>query len=158
MINILSQKMAANQERTYLMIKPDGVQRGIIGDIIKRFETKGFKLVAMKFVQVCPLVFVFVLIHIIANNKFYFCSLLKNCWNNIMLTCQSANSSLVWSSIWHLALLSAWSGKVWTWLKLAVSCWVKPTQLTPSQAPSVVITASKSAGKLEPVRTFIFRI
>merc|ERR1711894_335985 len=44
-------KMAANQERTYLMIKPDGVQRGLVGDIIKRFEAKGFKLVAMKFVQ-----------------------------------------------------------------------------------------------------------
>lgn len=31
------------------MIKPDGVQRGLIGEIIKRFEQKGFKLVAMKF-------------------------------------------------------------------------------------------------------------
>ena len=30
------------------MIKPDGVQRGLIGPIITRFETKGFKLVAMK--------------------------------------------------------------------------------------------------------------
>jgi len=30
------------------MIKPDGVQRGLVGDIIKRFEQKGFKLVAMK--------------------------------------------------------------------------------------------------------------
>mmetsp|Transcript_30816 Transcript_30816/g.65109 ORF Transcript_30816/g.65109 Transcript_30816/m.65109 type:complete len:150 (+) Transcript_30816:59-508(+) len=35
-------------ERTYIMIKPDGVQRGLIGDIIKRFEQKGFKLIAMK--------------------------------------------------------------------------------------------------------------
>lgn len=30
------------------MIKPDGVQRGIVGDIISRFETKGYKMVAMK--------------------------------------------------------------------------------------------------------------
>merc|ERR1711968_389063 len=30
------------------MIKPDGVQRGLVGKIIERFETKGFKLVAMK--------------------------------------------------------------------------------------------------------------
>ena len=30
------------------MIKPDGVQRGLIGEIIKRFEQKGYKLVAMK--------------------------------------------------------------------------------------------------------------
>mmetsp|Transcript_19465 Transcript_19465/g.23357 ORF Transcript_19465/g.23357 Transcript_19465/m.23357 type:complete len:150 (-) Transcript_19465:147-596(-) len=35
-------------EQTYIMIKPDGVQRGLVGDIIKRFEQKGFKLVAMK--------------------------------------------------------------------------------------------------------------
>lgn len=44
--------MAANTERTYLMIKPDGVQRGLVGDIVKRFEQKGFKLVALKFLQV----------------------------------------------------------------------------------------------------------
>ncbi|XP_065838092.1 nucleoside diphosphate kinase B-like [Oscarella lobularis] len=35
-------------ERTFLMLKPDAVQRGLIGEIIKRFEQKGFKLVAMK--------------------------------------------------------------------------------------------------------------
>merc|ERR1719270_694425 len=35
-------------ERTYIMIKPDGVQRGIVGNIINRFETKGYKLIAMK--------------------------------------------------------------------------------------------------------------
>merc|ERR1712066_1067393 len=40
-----------NAERTFIMIKPDGVHRGIVGEIIKRFENKGFKLVAMKFVQ-----------------------------------------------------------------------------------------------------------
>ena len=41
----------AQRERTYIMIKPDGVQRGLIGAIISRFETKGFKLVAMKLAQ-----------------------------------------------------------------------------------------------------------
>ena len=34
------------------MVKPDGVQRGLVGKIIKRFEAKGFKLVAMKFMWV----------------------------------------------------------------------------------------------------------
>merc|ERR1712122_114833 len=38
-------------ERTFIMIKPDGVQRGLVGTIIQRFEQKGFKLVAMKFMQ-----------------------------------------------------------------------------------------------------------
>ena len=36
------------KERSFIMIKPDGVQRGLVGAIISRFETKGFKLVAMK--------------------------------------------------------------------------------------------------------------
>ena len=35
-------------ERTFIMIKPDGVQRGLVGEIIKRFEQKGFKLVAIR--------------------------------------------------------------------------------------------------------------
>ena len=35
-------------QTTYVMIKPDGVQRGIVGNIISRFETKGYKLVALK--------------------------------------------------------------------------------------------------------------
>merc|ERR1712051_166118 len=35
-------------ERTFIAIKPDGVQRGLVGKIIKRFEQRGFKLVAMK--------------------------------------------------------------------------------------------------------------
>lgn len=42
----------SNTERSFLMVKPDGVQRGIVGEIIKRFEAKGFKLVAMKFMWV----------------------------------------------------------------------------------------------------------
>ena len=40
--------MDAKLERTYIMIKPDGVQRGCVGEIIARFEKKGFKLLAMK--------------------------------------------------------------------------------------------------------------
>lgn len=39
------------RERTYIMIKPDGVQRHLVGEIIKRFETKGYKLVALKLVR-----------------------------------------------------------------------------------------------------------
>lgn len=39
-------------ERTFLMVKPDGVQRGLIGEIVGRFEKKGFKLVAGKLVTV----------------------------------------------------------------------------------------------------------
>jgi len=38
-------------ERTFIMIKPDGVKRGLIADIIKRFEQRGYKLVALKMMQ-----------------------------------------------------------------------------------------------------------
>lgn len=44
--------MAANKERTFIMIKPDGVHRGLVGKIIQRFEEKGFKLVALKYTWV----------------------------------------------------------------------------------------------------------
>jgi len=35
-------------ERTFIAVKPDGVQRGLVGKIIQRFEDKGFKWTAMK--------------------------------------------------------------------------------------------------------------
>ncbi|WP_353674814.1 nucleoside-diphosphate kinase [Synechocystis sp. LKSZ1] len=39
-------------ERTFIMVKPDGVQRNLVGEIIRRFETKGFKLVGLKLMAV----------------------------------------------------------------------------------------------------------
>lgn len=39
-------------ERTLIIIKPDAIQRHLAGEIVARFERKGFKLVAAKFVQV----------------------------------------------------------------------------------------------------------
>ena len=44
--------MASNEERTYIMIKPDSFQRKLVGEIIRRFEKKGFHLVAMKMLKV----------------------------------------------------------------------------------------------------------
>lgn len=41
--------MHPKKEKTFILIKPDGVQRSLIGDIIARFERTGLKLVAMKF-------------------------------------------------------------------------------------------------------------
>jgi nucleoside-diphosphate kinase len=35
-------------EQTYIMIKPDGVERGLVGEIVKRFEQKGYKLCALE--------------------------------------------------------------------------------------------------------------
>ena len=87
-----------------IMIKPDGVQRGLIGEIIKRFEQKGYKLLAMKLTAPgkghMVRVFVeFLLTHIIythiilidISNLYVVCLFRKN----IMLIWQVKSSSLV---------------------------------------------------------------
>ena len=38
-------------ERTLILVKPDGVQRGLMGEIVARFERRGLKLLGMKFIQ-----------------------------------------------------------------------------------------------------------
>jgi nucleoside-diphosphate kinase len=38
-------------ERTLILVKPDGVQRGLIGEIVGRFERRGLQLIGMKFIQ-----------------------------------------------------------------------------------------------------------
>ena len=37
-----------SKQITYVMVKPDGVQRGLVGEIIRRFENKGLQLVGLK--------------------------------------------------------------------------------------------------------------
>lgn len=39
-------------ERTFIAVKPDGVQRALVGEIIQRFEAKGFTLVGLKLLKV----------------------------------------------------------------------------------------------------------
>jgi nucleoside-diphosphate kinase len=41
-----------NMERTLIIVKPDGVQRGLTGEIIRRFEARGLRIIGMKFMQV----------------------------------------------------------------------------------------------------------
>merc|ERR1712213_155310 len=47
---VLKQTKAAPEmaERTFIAVKPDGVQRGLVGEIMSRFERRGYKLVAGK--------------------------------------------------------------------------------------------------------------
>ncbi|KAL9114703.1 MAG: hypothetical protein Q9227_001381 [Pyrenula ochraceoflavens] len=40
----------SSNEQTFIAVKPDGVQRGLVGDIISRFEKRGYKLAAIKLV------------------------------------------------------------------------------------------------------------
>ncbi len=39
-------------ERTFLAVKPDGVQRGLVGQVVHRFESRGFTLVGLKLIKV----------------------------------------------------------------------------------------------------------
>jgi nucleoside-diphosphate kinase len=39
-------------ERTFLMVKPDGVSRGLVGEVISRVEVKGLKVAAMKMIKI----------------------------------------------------------------------------------------------------------
>ena len=41
-------------EQTLVLVKPDGVQRGLIGEIITRLERRGLKLNGLKFMQMTP--------------------------------------------------------------------------------------------------------
>lgn len=41
-------------EKTFIMVKPDGVQRGLIGEVVKRFEDKGFQLLGGKLMRISP--------------------------------------------------------------------------------------------------------
>ncbi len=42
--------MQQKRERTFVIVKPDGVQRGLVGEIVKRFERTGLKMTGMKFI------------------------------------------------------------------------------------------------------------
>ncbi len=41
-------------EQTLIIVKPEGVQRGIIGDVLTRFEQRGLKFAALKLIQITP--------------------------------------------------------------------------------------------------------
>jgi nucleoside-diphosphate kinase len=44
--------MSERDERTFVMVKPDGVQRGLVGEVVSRLEDRGLKLVGGKFMQI----------------------------------------------------------------------------------------------------------
>lgn len=41
-------------EKTLVLVKPDGVDKGVVGDIISRFEKRGLKLIALKMLRLAP--------------------------------------------------------------------------------------------------------
>jgi nucleoside-diphosphate kinase len=51
LVNLL-EDVLRDMEQTLVLVKPDGVQRGLVGQVISRLERRGLKLVAMKLMQV----------------------------------------------------------------------------------------------------------
>jgi len=41
-------------QRTLVLVKPDGVQRGLIGELVRRLEGRGLKLIALKMIRITP--------------------------------------------------------------------------------------------------------
>ena len=54
MKKLLADPEHPKQEKTLVLIKPDAVKRGLVGEILKRFESRGLKIVALKMVQGAP--------------------------------------------------------------------------------------------------------
>jgi hypothetical protein len=72
------------------MIKPDGVQRGLVGQIIARFEAKGYKMIAMK-VSLSRLLLSLVVCPLDSSNLIFFLGIVssppleRSTWSFIML-------------------------------------------------------------------------
>ncbi|KAJ5223734.1 hypothetical protein N7468_008276 [Penicillium chermesinum] len=97
-------------EQTFIAIKPDGVQRGLIGPIISRFENRGFKLVAMK---------------LTSPSKEH----LETHYSDL-------SSKPFFKGLVSLAPSAPWSGRVRTSSRLAVPSSVLPTPL--ASAPGTI--------------------
>ena len=83
-----SKQEERRMERTFLMVKPDGVQRGLIGEIVSRFERKGLKLVAQNL-----------------------CSITRNWPNSTMRSIRAKPSIRRWSTLLRQDPYSLWFGK-----------------------------------------------
>lgn len=128
-------------ERTLLILKPDTIQRGLIGKIFQRFENKGFKLVATK------LIWVNIFILFDDNWIVWFVSWTKNfshlkskykCTTRHQLVVIISHDCL---NSWLLVQLSQWYGKVWMLFRLLVKWLDHQVRLVQCQARFALISA-----------------
>ncbi len=54
MEKLLADPEHPKQEKTLVLIKPDAVKRGLVGEILKRFESRGLKIIGLKMIQGRP--------------------------------------------------------------------------------------------------------
>lgn len=107
-------------ERSYIMVKPDGVQRGLVGEIISRFEKKGYYLRALKMAEPTREISWKSIMPIPAQRPFFPALI------NYML------SGPVICMVWKVLVLSL----------PADSCWEPPIPLPPTPEPSEEISPS----------------
>ncbi|XP_034877815.1 nucleoside diphosphate kinase 3 isoform X2 [Mirounga leonina] len=117
-------------ERTFVAVKPDGVQRRLVGEIVRRFERKGFKLVALKLVQ---------LVSAPARRRPR-----TSCCASTTPSCARAPSMAGWWTTWARDRWWPWCGRGWTWCAPRGRSWGPPTRPTPLPAPSVGTSASRN--------------
>merc|ERR1711991_95974 len=110
---------AGSVERTFICLKPDAVQRGLIGEIIGRFEKKGFQLVGMKFIQV---------------SKEFAAEHYADLSSKGFLTAFATSS--------RRARSAPWCGRVWVWSPPAARCSAPPTRPTRRRVPSAATLPS----------------
>ncbi|XP_011889273.1 PREDICTED: nucleoside diphosphate kinase 3 isoform X1 [Cercocebus atys] len=123
--NLFPAACTGAHERTFLAVKPDGVQRRLVGEIVRRFERKGFKLVALKLVQVG------------ARPP-------RSCCASTTPSCVNARSTAAWSSTWPLGRWWPWYGRGWTWCAPRGRSSGPRTRPTPRPALSAGISASRN--------------
>merc|ERR1712182_76173 len=116
------EKMAGNAERTYVMVKPDGVQRGLVAEVIKRFSQRGYKLCGLKMLMV----------ERSHAEKHYADISSKPFFNDLVDYIISGP-------------VVAWSGRVRTPSRPAASSSGPPTPWPPSPGPSAGTSASRLA-------------
>ena len=116
-------------EKTYIMIKPDGVQRGFIGRIISRFEEKGFKLVGLKMLLAEESVLDEHYAELMVCLSLPGLELMLEVCRTVPSTpaCWTTSGPGPW---WP------WSGRATTWWPSPDRCWEPPTQPTRLQEPS----------------------
>lgn len=152
------------------MIKPDGVQRGLVGTIIQRFEQKGYKLVAMK--QVYPAKEHMEAHYEDLKDKAFFPGLISYMVRKIIVISYSGSCVLFLDteqtsgpviamvclhSLLTTKILKMFCrfGRVSELWPVAVCCWAPRTRRTLPQAPSVVTSLSTSAATSATARMLL---
>ncbi|XP_064448402.1 nucleoside diphosphate kinase 3 isoform X2 [Mirounga angustirostris] len=135
-------------ERTFVAVKPDGVQRRLVGEIVRRFERKGFKLVALKLVQASDEL---LREHYAELREGPFYGRLVDYMGSgpvvAMVSAGRGRAGPTEGRCIESRQPARRCGRGWTWCAPRGRSWGPPTRPTPLPAPSVGTSASRLASK-----------